>query len=59
MSEAFDPYHKWLGIRDPQRPPNHYRLLGLEMFEDAPDLIADTALRQMAWHACIAAGLAD
>ena len=32
--EDFDPYYRWLGIRDQQRPPNFYRLLGLELFED-------------------------
>ena len=30
MSESFDPYVQWLGIRDRRRPPNHYRLLGVE-----------------------------
>ena len=48
MAEAFDPYLRWLGIRDPQRPPNHYRLLGLEPFESDPDIIAGAADRQMA-----------
>lgn len=49
MSEPFDPYHKWLGIRESQRPPNHYRLLGLEPFEDDADVIANAADRQMAY----------
>lgn len=44
----FDPYLKWLGIRDPTRPVNHYRLLGLEMFESDPDVITIAADRQMA-----------
>ena len=48
MSESFDPYLKWLGIRDPQRPPNHYRLLGLDPLEDDLDVIASAADRQMA-----------
>ena len=48
MSDDFDPYHKWLSIRDPKRPPNHYRLLGLELFETDPDVIAEAAQRQMA-----------
>jgi len=48
MSESFDPYLNWLGIRDPERPPNHYRLLGLDLFEDNPDVIATAADRQMA-----------
>ncbi|MCH2183649.1 MAG: hypothetical protein MK108_16750, partial [Mariniblastus sp.] len=28
----FDPYLKWLGIRDDERPPNHYRLLGFDQY---------------------------
>lgn len=48
MSKSFDPYHKWLGIRDPERPPNHYRLLGVEMFESNIDVITTAADRQMA-----------
>lgn len=44
----FDPYLKWLGIRDPERPPNHYRLLGVELFESDLDVIATAADRQMA-----------
>lgn len=48
MSNAFDPYLNWLAIRDPQRPPNHYRLLGLELFEQDGNVIALAADRQMA-----------
>ena len=48
MAEAFDPYLRWLGIRDPARPPNHYRLLGLDLFESDSDVIAVAADRQMA-----------
>lgn len=32
MSEDFDPYWEWLGIRADERPVDHYRLLGLERF---------------------------
>jgi hypothetical protein len=48
ISEPFDPYLKWLGIRSAQRPPDHYRLLGLELFESDSDVIAAAADRQMA-----------
>ncbi len=48
MSEAFDPYLQWLGIRDPQRPPNHYRLLGVDVFESDADVLTHAADRQMA-----------
>ena len=46
MSEAFDPYLHWLGIREPQRPPNCYRLLGLDLFESDPDVLANAVDRQ-------------
>lgn len=48
MSRPFDPYLQWLGIRDPERPPNHYRLLGVELFESDPDILLHAADRQMA-----------
>lgn len=46
-SSEFDPYHKWLGIPPAEQPPNHYRLLGLTVFEDDADVIAAAADRQM------------
>lgn len=48
MSEKFDPYHKWLGIPAQDQPPNHYRLLGLELFESDPDVITTAADGRMA-----------
>lgn len=42
---AFDPYHKWLGIPPTDQPANHYRLLGLNLFESDPDVI-DVATEQ-------------
>ncbi len=44
----FDPYIEWLGIRDPQRPPNHYCLLGITEFEDNVRVVTNAADRQMA-----------
>ena len=44
----FDPYHRWLGIPPKQQPPNHYRLLGLDLFESDPEVINDAAVRQSA-----------
>ena len=44
----FDPYLEWLGIRTLDRPPNHYRLLGLEIFETDIDVITSAADRQLA-----------
>ncbi len=44
----FDPYRKWLGIPPWEQPANHYRLLGINVFEDDPDVIEAAADRQMA-----------
>lgn len=48
MSDAFDPYYRWLGIPPKDQPPDHYRLLSLERFETHADVIAEAADRQMA-----------
>jgi WD40 repeat protein len=48
MADDFDPYYTWLGIPPKDQPPNHYRLLGLELFECNQDVIENAADRQMA-----------
>jgi hypothetical protein len=48
VSGTFDPYHRWLGIPPKHQPPNHYRLLGLEPFENDMEVIRDAAERQIA-----------
>ncbi len=45
----FDPYHKWLGIPPKAQPPNHYRLLVLDLFESDSEVIASAADRQMVY----------
>jgi biopolymer transport protein ExbD len=47
MSTGFDPYYEWLGIPRKDQPPNHYRLLGIELFEENPNVIERSADRQM------------
>jgi hypothetical protein len=47
MNEPFDPYHKWLGIPPKDQPPNHYRLLGVELFESDLDVIENAADQRM------------
>jgi len=47
MSTDFDPYHRWLGIPPERQPPNHYRLLGIQPFEENLDVIESAADRQM------------
>ena len=48
MGEAFDPYHKWLGIPPEDQPADHYRLLGLKALESDPDAIEAAADQRMA-----------
>jgi hypothetical protein len=48
MSHAFDPYYKWLGIPAEEQPPNHYRLLGIRLFEQDSDVIENAADGRMA-----------
>jgi phosphoribosylformylglycinamidine (FGAM) synthase PurS component len=48
MEPSFNPYRKWLGIPLEEQPPNHYRLLGIAVFEDDRDVISNAADRQMA-----------
>lgn len=45
----FDPYRKWLGIPEDQRPPNHYQLLGIATDEQDPEVIEAAAVRQSAF----------
>ncbi|MEQ8785487.1 MAG: LamG domain-containing protein [Pirellulaceae bacterium] len=47
MADAFNAYHVWLGIPPKDQPPHHYRLLGLELFEDELGVIENAADRQM------------
>lgn len=49
MSEAFDAYRKWLGIPPEEQPPNHYRLLGIPLWEEDADVVENSAHRQMAY----------
>jgi hypothetical protein len=46
---TFNPYHKWLGISLKEQPPNHYRQLGIDVFESDPEVIEAAADRQMAY----------
>ncbi len=48
MADDFDPYYTWLGIPPKDQPPNHYRLLGVELCEGNLDVIENAADRQMA-----------
>src|SRR5579863_8893615 len=52
----FDPYHKWLGIPPNEQPPNHYRLLGISLFEADPDVIDAAADQRMTFVRQCASG---
>ncbi len=56
MSDEFDPYYRWLGIPRHEQPPNHYRLLGIELFESDPQLIDSFALRHTSFLRAIIDG---
>jgi WD40 repeat protein len=45
----FDPYRKWLGIPEGQRPPTHYQLLGIAPDERDRDVINAAVVRQSAF----------
>ena len=50
---TFDPYHLWLGIPPEDRPegraPNHYRLLGVSLFEDSLIVIQAASEQRMVY----------
>lgn len=48
MNELFDAYQQWLDIPPEEQPADHYRLLGLQRFENDPDAIAAAADDRMA-----------
>ena len=48
MASQFDAYHQWLGISPKDQPPNHYRLLGVDLFEADPNVISNAADQRMA-----------
>jgi hypothetical protein len=43
MNNKFDPYHIWLGIPPDEQPPNHYRLLGIQVGESNVEVIERAA----------------
>lgn len=49
----FDPLHSWFGIPPQEQPPNHYRLLGVSLFESSADVIDTAYDKQMTFlHGC-------
>jgi len=56
MAPSFDPYSQWLGIADPKRPVDHYRLLGVERLESDPRALFAAVDRRMATLRKVRAG---
>lgn len=56
MTEHFDPYHKWFGIKPHEQPPNAYRLLGIDLFEPDPDVIEAAAEQRLTFLQTVATG---
>ena len=52
----FDPYYKWLAIPPRDQPPNHYRLLAIDLFESDADVIEAAADQRMSYLQQVAAG---
>lgn len=53
MSDQFDPYREWLGIAPEEHPLDHYRLLGIDRFENEPIIInraADARMSEVRIH---------
>ncbi len=44
---GFDPYNQWLGIPPEEQPPNHYGLLGVPLFTDDTERIAQATQQRM------------
>ena len=55
-NQPFDPYHKWLGIKPEEQPPNYYRLLGVSVFESDEDVIDSAAEQRMTFLQACATG---
>ena len=55
-ANEFDPYHEWLGIPKTEQPANHYRLLGVPLFETNADVISNASDRQMSFVRSCALG---
>ena len=52
----FDPYHKWLGIPETERPISKYRLLALVDFEDNREVISAAAEQRTIYLRTLQAG---
>ena len=49
MSDAFNPYRKWLGVSAAGRQPTHYELLGVSVDEEDREVIEATVAQRKAF----------
>ncbi len=56
MPAAFDPYQQWLGVPPEEQPPNHYRLLGIALFEQDRAAIERAAQQRSIYLRALATG---
>lgn len=56
MSEEIDLYYEWLGIKPEDQPPNHYQLLGVDLFESDEAALARAADERMVYVRTFATG---
>ena len=56
MSDSFDPYQAWFGIPPGDQPPNHYRILGLELYEDSQSKIENAVAERAEFLQAVSMG---
>ncbi len=56
MSDSFNPYQVWFDIPRVDQPPNHYRLLGLELYEASKTKIEDAVTARAEFLSAISMG---
>ena len=49
MSDNYELYYKWFGIRADEMPTNAYRLLGVQLFEPDDDVIANAVQQRTSY----------
>ena len=56
MAEGIDVYYEWLGIKLEDQPPNHYQLLGVDLFESDEHILLRAADERMVFVRTFASG---
>ncbi|MFP6610701.1 MAG: LamG-like jellyroll fold domain-containing protein [Pirellulales bacterium] len=56
MAKGIDVYYEWLGIKPEDQPPNHYQLLGVDLFESDEHILSRAADERMVFVRTFATG---